>query len=141
MRIKLLWALACCVFFTGCGGSTVGIGVGGGSYGAGGGVGVSFPVDSGQNNYDANSNGAYARGATGTGYGAGYPVHNCVEPKGLPPDRDDPYILRQQYWNELDDYRDCVQAYIAKAKQDQQFIQERVDQANRDYQRFMTFGK
>ena len=139
MRIKFIWPLACCVFLTACTPSAVGIGVGGGHHGAGGGVGVTFPVDN-QSNYSSDDSGPYTSGATGTSYGAGYPPHNCVEPQGLPPDRDDPYILRQKYWDEADDYRDCIQAYIARAKQDQQFIQNRIDQANREYQRFRTFG-
>lgn len=140
MRGIGLWIITYCALLAACAPSTVGIGVGGGGHGAGGGVGVSFPVGE-QKSYAADGPETYAPGATGTSYGAAYPMHNCVEPKGLPPDRDDPYILRQKYWDELDAYRDCIQAYIAKAKQDQRFIQERITQANRDYQRFMTFGR
>ena len=143
MWTKFFWTTIFCALLASCTPGTVGIGVGGGHHGAGGGVGVSFPVDnqSDENNYSArDDDGGYTYGATGTSYGAGYPPHNCVEPQGLPPDRDDPYILRQKYWDEVDDYRDCIQAYIARAKQDQQFIQNRIEQANREYQRFMTFG-
>ena len=139
MRVKFLWLLVYCAFLAACTPSTVGVGVGGGRYGAGGGVGVSFPVDSGSN-YSSDNNGTYAPQSAGTSYGAGYPMHNCREPQGLAPDREDPYILRQKYWDEVDAYRDCIQAYIATAKRDQQLIQSRIDQANREYQRFMTFG-
>ena len=140
MKSIFLWLAICCTGLSACTPSTVGIGVGGGGHGAGGGVGVSFPVGE-QNSYTADKPEGYGPGSTGTSYGAAYPTHNCQEPKGLPPDRDDPYILRQKYWDELDAYRDCIQAYIAKGKQDQRFIQERIEQANREYQRFMTFGK
>jgi hypothetical protein len=138
MRIKILWPLACCVFLTACTPSTVGIGMGRGHHGTGGGVGVSFPVNS-QSNHSAN-HGTYASTATGADYGASYPMHGCIEPKGLAPDRDDPYALRQKYWNEVNAYRNCLQAYIAKAKRDQQLIQDRIDQASREHQRSMTFG-
>ena len=139
MLTKFFWAPAFCILLAACSPSTVGIGVGGGHHGAGGGVGISFPVENSSNSETDNTR-AYAPPPKNAGYGASYPLHNCEEPQGLPPDRDDPYILRQKYWDELDNYRDCIQAYIAKAKQDQRFIQERIDQANREYQRFMTFG-
>ncbi len=135
-----LWPFVCCVLLVACAPGTVGVGVGGGSHGAGGGVGVSFPVES-ESNYNYTPEDNMTTTAQKNHFGPGYPFHNCKQPQGLPPDRDDPYALRWKYQREVDDYRDCIQAYIAKAKRDQDIIQDRIEQANREYQRFMTFGK
>lgn len=139
MWTKFFWTTIFCALLASCTPSTVGVGVGGGRHGAGGGVGVSFPVESQNSDYYSPENTTQNQ-HTAYNYGPAYPLPNCKQPTGLAPDRDDPYILRWQYQKQLDDYRDCIQAYIAKAKRDQEIIQERIEQANREYQHFMTFG-
>ncbi len=154
MRLNFICLLTCCALLAACTPGGVGVGVGGGHHGgAVGGVGVYFPVDSGSSSYKDDSaqtleqaaEGSAGQGdgisqGAGSGYGAAYPFHDCEQPKGLRPDRDDPYIFHTQYWNETDLYRRCIQDYIAKAKRDQQLIQERIDRAAQEYQRFMMMG-
>lgn len=144
MRLNVLLMLIGCAGLAACTPSGVGVGVGGGGghYGAGGGVGLYFPVDSGdgQDNVAQAAAGAAPPQGQGTGLGAAYPFHNCQQPQGLRPDRDDPRIFHAQYWRETDDYRRCIQDYIAKAKRDQQLIQERIEQAAQEYQQFLMFG-
>ena len=149
MRLNIICLATCCVILAACTPGGVGVGVGGGHHGgAVGGVGVYFPVDSGSSNYQDTSaqtieqaaDGAATTQGQGSGYGAAYPFHDCEQPKGLRPDRDDAYIFHAQYWNDTDLYRRCIQDYIAKAKRDQQLIQERINQASQEYQRFMMLG-
>ena len=138
-KYSLLFLLS--LLIASCTPSAVGVGVGGGSHGAGGGVGVTFPMESQNNSYNSTDNTSAGAQPVNHNFGPTYPLPNCKQPEGLPPDRDDPSILRWQYQKQVDDYRDCIQAYIAKAKRDQGIIQERIEQASREYQRFMTFGK
>ena len=137
-KLGLFFCLLC-LGLSGCAnGAAVGIGGGAGSSGAGGGIGLSLPLGEGS---DQQSSG----NATGEQGGADYlnsnlsgpyPDPNCNQP--MKPDPGDSAGLYMIYQQQLEQYRVCIDTYAKNAKNDMMEIENKANNALREYRMFVT---